>query len=84
MGRIADRTVTDTLNWHIGDRLTITGTPGVILARRDPSDMIILAARQYVATPAMPRAAAACIPRPHAAAEKHSHCARRIWTSPSA
>ncbi|HEY3954410.1 MAG TPA: hypothetical protein VGM53_13625, partial [Streptosporangiaceae bacterium] len=51
-GRVADRAITQALNWQAGDRLTFTACPGAVIARRDPHGMISLAARQYVAIPA--------------------------------
>lgn len=51
-GRVADRAITQALNWQAGDRLTITASPGVVVARRDPEGMTTLATRQYIAIPA--------------------------------
>jgi bifunctional DNA-binding transcriptional regulator/antitoxin component of YhaV-PrlF toxin-antitoxin module len=50
-GRVADRAVTDALGWGRGDRLTITASDGVVVARRDPHGMVTLAARSYLAIP---------------------------------
>jgi bifunctional DNA-binding transcriptional regulator/antitoxin component of YhaV-PrlF toxin-antitoxin module len=54
-GRIADRTVTHALGWRPGDRLTFTATPVVVLAHRDPTGMVTLTAKPYVAIPAVLR-----------------------------
>jgi AbrB family looped-hinge helix DNA binding protein len=51
-GRVADRTVTMALGWQRGDRLIVTGTDDVVLARRDPAGMVTVAARAYIAIPA--------------------------------
>ncbi|TCO61078.1 AbrB/MazE/SpoVT family DNA-binding domain-containing protein [Actinocrispum wychmicini] len=51
-GRIADRTVTHALGWHAGDRLTLTGTPGGVIARRAPDGMVTLTTRPYITIPA--------------------------------
>jgi bifunctional DNA-binding transcriptional regulator/antitoxin component of YhaV-PrlF toxin-antitoxin module len=51
-GRVADRTVTMALGWQSGDRLIVTGTDDVVLARRDPAGMVTVAARAYIAIPA--------------------------------
>jgi hypothetical protein len=50
-GRVADRAVTDALGWGCGDRLTITASDGVVVARRDSHGMVTLAARSYLAIP---------------------------------
>ncbi|CAM3413515.1 AbrB/MazE/SpoVT family DNA-binding domain-containing protein [Kibdelosporangium persicum] len=55
-GRIADRGVTRALGWQIGDRLTLTGTPRKVVARRDPAGMLALGHKPYVAIPAALRA----------------------------
>ncbi|NRN71395.1 AbrB family looped-hinge helix DNA binding protein [Kibdelosporangium sp. 4NS15] len=55
-GRIADRGVTRALGWQTGDRLTLTGTPREIVARRDPAGMLALGRKPYVAIPAALRA----------------------------
>jgi AbrB family looped-hinge helix DNA binding protein len=51
-GRVADRSVTRALNWRPGDRLTLTATPTVVIARRDPAGMVTLTTRPYVVIPA--------------------------------
>jgi hypothetical protein len=48
-GRVADRAVTGALGWRPGDRLTITGAEGVVLARRDPGGPVIMPAKPCVA-----------------------------------
>ncbi|ONI79610.1 hypothetical protein ALI144C_22770 [Actinosynnema sp. ALI-1.44] len=54
-GRISDRAVTEALGWQIGDRLTLTGTPGVVIARRDPTGMIAFGHKPYLTIPAVLR-----------------------------
>jgi bifunctional DNA-binding transcriptional regulator/antitoxin component of YhaV-PrlF toxin-antitoxin module len=54
-GRVADRSVTRALNWLPGDRLTLTATPGVVIARRDPAGMVTVTTRPYVVIPAVLR-----------------------------
>jgi bifunctional DNA-binding transcriptional regulator/antitoxin component of YhaV-PrlF toxin-antitoxin module len=51
-GRVADRTVIDALGWRAGDRLTLTATAGVVIARRAPDGMLTMPAKPYVAIPA--------------------------------
>jgi bifunctional DNA-binding transcriptional regulator/antitoxin component of YhaV-PrlF toxin-antitoxin module len=51
-GRVADRAVTEALGWGSGDRLTVTATDGVVVARRDPHGMVTLPARAYLFIPA--------------------------------
>jgi hypothetical protein len=46
-GRVADRPVIRALNWLPGDRLTLTATPGVVIARRDPAGMVTLTTRSF-------------------------------------
>jgi hypothetical protein len=50
-GRVADRAVTETLGWGSGDRVTITASDGVVIARRDPQGMVTLPARACLAIP---------------------------------
>jgi hypothetical protein len=50
-GRVADRAVTEALGWRCGDRLTITASEGVVIARRDPHGMVTLPAFSYLAIP---------------------------------
>nr|CEL13515.1 hypothetical protein [Kibdelosporangium sp. MJ126-NF4] len=54
-GRVADRGVTQALGWQVGDRLTLTGTPGMVIARRDPTGMLALGHKPYVTIPAVLR-----------------------------
>ena len=54
-GRVTDHVVTCALGWREGDRLTLTASPGVVTARRDPRGMIIMPARACLAIPAVLR-----------------------------
>ena len=54
-GRVTDHVVTCVLGWREGDRLTLTASPGVVTARRDPRGMIIVPARACLAIPAVLR-----------------------------
>jgi hypothetical protein len=54
-GRITDRAITSALGWRDGDRLTLTASPGVMTARRDPGGMVTVPARACVAIPAVLR-----------------------------
>ena len=51
-GRIADRAIIGALGWRGGDRLTLTGSAGVMAARRDPGGMVTVPARPYIVIPA--------------------------------
>lgn len=51
-GRVADRTVTQALGWHPGDRLTLTAAAGVVTAHRDPGGMVTMPAKPYIVIPA--------------------------------
>jgi hypothetical protein len=51
-GRIADQSVISALGWRGGDLLTLTADAGVVIARRDPSGMVTLPRRAYIAIPA--------------------------------
>ncbi len=51
-GRVGDRSVVAALGWRHGDRLTLTASAGVVIARRDPAGMVIMPARPYLAIPA--------------------------------
>jgi hypothetical protein len=51
-GRVADRAVIQVLGWQPGDRLTLTGGAGVVIARRDPGGLVTMPARPYLAIPA--------------------------------
>ena len=54
-GRVTDHVVGCALGWREGDRLTLTASPGVVTARRDPRGMIIVPARACLAIPAVLR-----------------------------
>ena len=51
-GRVADRATMAALGWRGGDRLTVTGEAGVMIARRDPGGMVTVPTRPYVVIPA--------------------------------
>ncbi len=51
-GRVGDRTVTAALGWRPGDRLTLTASADVIVARRDPGGMVTLPSGPYLVIPA--------------------------------
>jgi hypothetical protein len=51
-GRVADRTMTSALGWQAGDRLTISGAEGVVIARRDPAGVVTMTAKPYLVIPA--------------------------------
>jgi hypothetical protein len=53
--RVADRTVTRALDWHDGDRLTLTASAGVVTARRDPHGLAVLPPRHCIVIPATMR-----------------------------
>jgi|SRR5690348_5787556 len=54
-GRVTDQAVSCALGWCEGDRLTLTASPGVVTARRDPGGMVTVPARACVAIPAVLR-----------------------------
>ena len=54
-GRVTDRVIACALGWREGDRLTLTASPGVVTARRDPCGMVIVPARACLAIPAVLR-----------------------------
>jgi hypothetical protein len=54
-GRVTDHVVSCALVWREGDGLTLTASPGVVTARRDPGGMIIVPARACLAIPAVLR-----------------------------
>ena len=54
-GRVADQVITCALGWRDGDRLTLTASPGVVVARRDPHGMVTVPARACLAIPAVLR-----------------------------
>jgi bifunctional DNA-binding transcriptional regulator/antitoxin component of YhaV-PrlF toxin-antitoxin module len=51
-GRVADRAVTSALGWRAGDRLILTASAGVVLARRDPGGPVTMPAKPYIVIPA--------------------------------
>ena len=51
-GRVADQALSSALGWREGDRLTLTASPGVVTARRDPRGMVTVPARACLAVPA--------------------------------
>ena len=51
-GRVADQAIICALGWREGDRLTLTASPGVVTARRDPRGMVTVPARACLAVPA--------------------------------
>jgi hypothetical protein len=44
--------MTSALGWQPGDRLTLTAAGGVVLARRDPADLVTMPAKPYLVIPA--------------------------------
>jgi hypothetical protein len=54
-GRVADQAISSALGWRDGDRLTLTASPGVVTARRDPGGMVTVPARACIAIPAVLR-----------------------------
>jgi hypothetical protein len=54
-GRVSDRTVTCALGWRRGDRLTLTASAGVVVARRDAGGMAVMPPREYLVIPAVLR-----------------------------
>jgi hypothetical protein len=54
-GRITDRAIGRVLGWQAGDRLTVTASPAMILARRDHDGMVVLPARASAVIPARAR-----------------------------
>jgi hypothetical protein len=51
-GRVTDQAVSCALGWREGDRLTLTASPGIVTALRDPRGMITVPARGCLAVPA--------------------------------
>ena len=51
-GRVADRAMTGVLGWQPGDRLTLTASAGVVIARRDPAGMVTMPSKPYLVIPA--------------------------------
>ncbi len=50
-GRVTDQAISCALGWREGDRLTLTASPGVVTARRDPGGMVTVPARACIAIP---------------------------------
>jgi hypothetical protein len=53
-GRVTDQAVSCALGWR-EDRLTLTASPGIVTARRDPGGMVTVPARGCIAIPAVLR-----------------------------
>jgi hypothetical protein len=51
-GRVGDRGMIGVLSWQPGDRLTLTASAGVMVARRDPGGMVTMPAKPYLVIPA--------------------------------
>jgi len=51
-GRVGDRAMVGVLGWRPGDRLTLTGAAGVVIARRDPGGLVTMPAKPYLTIPA--------------------------------
>jgi len=51
-GRVGDRAVIGALGWRDGDRLTLTASTDVVVARRDPGGMVTVPTRPCIAIPA--------------------------------
>jgi hypothetical protein len=51
-GRVADRAVIQVLGWQRGDQLTLTGSAGIVIARRDPDGLVAMPGKPYLAIPA--------------------------------
>jgi hypothetical protein len=51
-GRVGDRAIVGVLGWRPGDRLTLTGIAGVVIARRDPGGLVTMPAKPYLTIPA--------------------------------
>jgi bifunctional DNA-binding transcriptional regulator/antitoxin component of YhaV-PrlF toxin-antitoxin module len=51
-GRVGDRAIVGVLGWQPGDRLTLTGAAGVVIARRDPGGLVSMPVKPYLAIPA--------------------------------
>jgi bifunctional DNA-binding transcriptional regulator/antitoxin component of YhaV-PrlF toxin-antitoxin module len=51
-GRVTDRAVFAALGWRDGDRLTLTASTDVVVARRDPGGIVTMACRPCIAIPA--------------------------------
>ena len=51
-GQVGDRAMIGALGWQRGDRLTLTASAGVVIARRDPAGMVTMPAKPYLVIPA--------------------------------
>jgi hypothetical protein len=51
-GRVGDRAIVGVLGCQPGDRLTLTGAAGVVIARRDPGGLVSIPAKPYLTIPA--------------------------------
>jgi bifunctional DNA-binding transcriptional regulator/antitoxin component of YhaV-PrlF toxin-antitoxin module len=51
-GRVGDRTVAAALGWRAGDRLTLTASAEVVVARRDPGGIVTLGSGPFLVIPA--------------------------------
>jgi hypothetical protein len=51
-GRVADRAMTSALGWQPGDRLTLTAAADVLIAHREPGDMVTMPPKPYLVIPA--------------------------------
>jgi len=51
-GRLISQAISQVLDWRPGDRLTLTGDAGVVVAHRDPRGLVTVPARYSVAIPA--------------------------------
>jgi bifunctional DNA-binding transcriptional regulator/antitoxin component of YhaV-PrlF toxin-antitoxin module len=51
-GRVADRAVIGALGWRDGDRLTLTASTDVVVARRDPGGIVTMGSRPRIPIPA--------------------------------
>jgi bifunctional DNA-binding transcriptional regulator/antitoxin component of YhaV-PrlF toxin-antitoxin module len=54
-GRIGDSQVMRALGWQAGERLTITAVNGVVLARRDPAGLHVIADSTHLTIPSVLR-----------------------------
>jgi len=51
-GRVGDRAMIGVLGWQPGDRLTLTASAGMVIARRDPGGMVTMTVKPYLVIPA--------------------------------
>jgi len=52
---VPSRAVVCALGWRSGDRLTLTASAGVVVARRDAGGIAVLPSREYLVSPAVLR-----------------------------